>query len=77
MLTLTLAVDHAVLVHVVLHALHGYASTCVAVAQATASHDHLIQRVVVLLLEILAWIEQIITERVQFGEVYSQVCDLE
>ena len=81
MLTLTLAVYHAAyhptLVRVVLHALHRYAATGVAVAQAATSHHHLVQGVVVFLGDVGARVEQVIAERVQPSKVDTQVGDFQ
>ena len=77
MLTLTLTVHHAVLVRVVLYTVYGYAATGVAVAEAAASHYHLVQGVVVFFAEFFARVQQIVAECVQFGEVDAQVGYLE
>ena len=55
--------------------LHAVAQVGVAVTQAAAAHDHLVQRLEVVLLELVE--QQIVAKRVQLGEVYAQIGDLE
>jgi phosphate starvation-inducible membrane PsiE len=73
MLTLTLAVDHARLVGIILHTVYGYATAGVAVTQTTTSDYHLVQRIIVFLFYFVARVKQIVAKRVQFGKVYAQV----
>jgi hypothetical protein len=78
MRALALAVDHAVRVAlIILHAFDLNAATCVAIAQATATHDHLVHGIIILFFDFVANVEQVVAERVQFGEIYSQVGDLQ
>ncbi len=76
-LTHTLAVHHACGVRVVASVLDRHALVGVAIAQAAASHHHLVQSVVVLLADLVSRVEQIVAERVQLGEVNTQVGDSE
>lgn len=72
--TVTLAVHHAG--H---RALAGLRNTArrVTVAAATATHHHVVDRIVVLLLDLFARIQQIVAQRVQFRESDTQVGHLQ
>ncbi len=75
---LALAVDHAICVgHVILHALDLNASACMTIAKTTAPNHHLVHGIVVLFLDFVAYVEQIVAERVQLGHIDSQIGDLE
>lgn len=54
-----------------------YAATGVAIAGARASNNHVIDGVIVLLLDLPARVQKVVTESVQLGEVDAQVCHLE
>ena len=55
----------------------GLALGGVAIAEAVATDDHVIDGVVVFLCHLVAGIEQVVAQRVELGEVYPQVCDLQ
>lgn len=49
----------------------------VAIAEAVAADDQLVHGVVVLLLDLHAGVQQVISQSVQLGEVHAQVSDLQ
>lgn len=49
----------------------------VAVAEAVAAYDHVVEGVVVLLCHLIAGVEQVVTQRVKLSELHPQVCDLQ
>lgn len=49
----------------------------VAVAEAVAADDHVVQRVVVLLGDLLAVVEQVVAQRVELEELDAEVGDLQ
>lgn len=55
----------------------GLALGGMAIAEAVATDDHVVEGVVVLLSHLVTGIEQVVAQRVEFGEVYPQVCDLQ
>lgn len=48
-----------------------------AIAEAVAADDQLVHGVVVLLLDLHAGVQQVVTQGVQLGEVHTQVSDLQ
>ena len=76
-LTLALALHHAILFHIVLDTLNRYTLTGVSITQAAASQHHLIKRIIILFLEVLPRVKQVVSKRVQLGEIYSQISNLE
>ena len=74
MATVTLAVDHTR--HRALTGLRNTARS-VTVTTATATHYHVIDGIVVLLLDLLSRVEKIVTQRVQLRESDTQIGHLE
>lgn len=55
----------------------GLALGGMAIAEAVATDDHVVEGVVVLLSHLITGIEEVVAQRVELGEVYPQVCDLQ
>jgi len=72
--TFTLAVNH---VGLGLHPLLRQTARGVAVARTRPSHHHLIDSIVIFLLNFFSVVQQIVSQSVKFGEVDSQVGHLE
>ena len=56
---------------------HGGALGGVAVAEAVAADDHVVEGVVVLLRHLVAGVEQVVAQRVELDELHPQVGDLQ
>ena len=49
----------------------------VAIAEAVATDDHVVESVVVLLGDLITGVQQVVTQCVQLGELHSYVCYLQ
>lgn len=49
----------------------------VAVAEAVAADDHVVEGVVVLLRHLVAGVEQVVAQRVELDEIHPEVSDLQ
>lgn len=74
--TLALAKHHVISCGIGLSLLWD-AATGMAIAGARSSNNHVVDGVIVLLLDLPARVQKVVTESVQFGEVYAQVGHLE
>lgn len=63
--------------NVVPDAVDGGALGGVTVAEAVSTHHELIHGVVVLLFDLRSGVQQVVPQRVELGEVHSQVRDLQ
>lgn len=63
--------------YVVRDAIDGGALGGVAIAKAVSTNDQLVHCVVVLLLDFCSRVQEVVSQRVELGEVHSQVGDLQ
>ncbi len=63
-------------VHDLSSSIDGGAFRCVTIAKTVSSHHHVVNRIVVLLLDLYTWVQKIVPESMQPSELHPQISDL-
>ncbi len=63
-------------VHDLSSSIDGGAFGCVTIAKTVSSHHHVVNRIVVLLLDLYTWVQKIVPKSMQPSELHPQISDL-